>query len=404
MEAQLEHLIHAVQKTVEPRRRAVVSLLEGQSAAEAVEPLTSVHDEILSLPQDDSGRVVVNLYGEVTTGVDVGYELGELKKDLAYLEGGQGALFGAMAQETGGGFDREVESVAEFLRSSDTRVFVTDRDGTINNYCARYSTSVQSIYNAVFVTRFAGTLDPHRSVVLTSAPLLAGGLADVATAPTGAFILAGSKGREYQDHNGSVIRYEIDGKQQEKLDALNLRLEQLLRRPEYRQFAYIGSGLQFKYGQSTVARQDYQGSIPPERSEALLAKVFSILQDIDPGDRFFRVEDTGKDIEISLTLPRASGTRRLSEFDKGQGLRFLDESLQLDITSGGVLICGDTHSDVPMVRYVAERTRDFKTIFVSAGDELQERVRQVAPETLFVSSPDVLVCAMEKSVESAQNS
>ncbi len=399
MEPRLESLIEAVQSTVPVRRRAVAEILDGRDPQETEDALQSVRDEILALPRDDSGRVVVSLYAGVTTGVDVGYELGELEKDLAYLRGGRTALVDVMVEYAGGVFALEVETVAEFLRSYHTRIFVTDRDGTINNYCARYATSVQSIYNAVFVSRFADRLVSGRSVVLTSAPLTSGGLADVSTAPDRALVLAGSKGREYRDDGGSVIRFEIDAKQQEKLDALNSRLEQLLHRPEYRRYAYIGSGLQLKYGQSTIARQDYQGSVPPERSKALLAKVFSILQDIDPGDRYFRVEDTGKDIEISLTLPRDTNSRRLSEFDKGQGLRFLDKSLELDVAAGGVLVCGDTHSDVSMVRYVADHTNDFRTVFVSAGNELQERVRQVAPEALFVSSPDVLVCAMQRSVE-----
>ena len=47
---------------------------------------------------------------------------------------------------------------------------ITDRDGTINNYCGRYKSSVQSAYNSIFLSRFA-TDCCQNSIILTAAPL-----------------------------------------------------------------------------------------------------------------------------------------------------------------------------------------------------------------------------------------
>lgn len=389
MEASLEHFLALMEGTLGPRRAAVEAILAGDRPPGA-EFLRETRAQIEALPQDHRGRRILTLYGDHQAGIDVSYELTEIEKDIIFLEEGEDRLVSHLQEHGEPKQVPEVAAAAERLRNRRLRVFITDRDGTINNYCARYRSSVQSIYNAVFVSRFvAPPHGPRTSIILTSAPLTGGGLADVSVMPAGSCILAGSKGREYLHPDGGIRRFEIEAAKQKKLDELNRRLAGLLERSEYRHFAYIGSGLQFKYGQTTVSRQDYQGSVPRGESESFKAKVLSILQDVDPGDQYFRLEDTGKDLEIMLTV--SGSGKRARDFDKGDGIVFLASELDLRLEEGGAFVCGDTPSDVPMVEAVSARSRDYASLFVHAGDELRSRVSAVDPEAIYLSSPDTLV-------------
>jgi hypothetical protein len=155
----------------------------------------------------------------------------------------------------------------------------------------------------------------------------------------------------------------------------------------------IGSGLQFKFGQTTVARQDIYGSVPETESEAFAGVIRELIGELDPDGLYFRTEDTGKDIEIILTV---EGTSGLKDFDKGDGILFLDSELGLDLTGGENLICGDTSSDVPMVKAAAEKSPDPWTIFVTRDENLKQAVRRTSDRVAFVSEPDVLVCCLNQ--------
>ena len=163
--------------------------------------------------------------------------------------------------------------------------------------------------------------------------------------------------------------------------------------PRYELFKWIGSSLQFKFGQTTVARQDIYGSIPATESEAFMNVIEELTRDIDPQGEYFRTEDTGKDIEIILTVDGESG---LKDFDKGDGVLFLDEELDLGLSRGGNLVCGDTPSDVPMVAAALIKSTGTSTIFVTRDETLKAAVRQVCGRAHFVSEPDVLVCLLNQ--------
>lgn len=128
---------------------------------------------------------------------DVSYEILELRKDLDWLGGADlPDVLDLNASERA-----DTLRLADFLGRRPIAHWITDRDGTINNYCGRYSSSVQSAYNAAVVDRFAGTL-PGLALILTSAPLggdgITEGLLDLSTLRYGApLACAGSKGREY---------------------------------------------------------------------------------------------------------------------------------------------------------------------------------------------------------------
>ena len=325
--------------------------------------------------------------------LELDYEIDELEKDLLFLERGEDALLARM-EELHPGFQEELNRALDFCRGMHFPLgcLLTDRDGTVNNYCGRYLSSIQSVYNAVFLSRFARHAVRH-AVILTSAPLSNGGLEDLTVSPPGSFVLAGSKGREYLNGNGQRGALAIEADKQKRLDRLNRRLTELLRDPAYEIFGLIGSGLQFKFGQTTIARQDIYGSIPEADSQTFAGVIREIIREIDPDRLYFRSEDTGKDIEIILTVEGESG---LKDFDKGDGILFLDSELTLELSRGENLICGDTASDIPMVTAAAERSPHPWTIFVTGEENLEEAIRRASNRVFFVSEPDVLVCLLNQ--------
>lgn len=320
------------------------------------------------------------------TRVALDYETQELEKDLFFFEHGEEAFHRYVADRTPG-LDTDIRAVTDLLRPTGDATFVSDRDGTVNNYCGRYRSSVQSTYNAVFLTRFLRRRT-GRSAILTSAPLEDFGIVDLTVMPTEGMILAGSKGREFTDEAGRRHSLPIEADKQTQLTELNNRLSLLLERPEYEEFGLIGSALQQKFGQTTVARQDIYGSIDPERSEAFLERIRALVAELDPAGETFRIEDTGYDIEIILT--RAQGDR---DFNKGDGIDFMNREAGLDL-DGPVVVCGDTPSDLPMAERAARTSTDLRTVFVTRDDELRRRVEEIAPQSVFVGTPDALVLAV----------
>ena len=325
--------------------------------------------------------------------LELDYEIDELEKDLVYFQKGEGALLSLLAK-LHPGFQDELAGAISFCDSLRFPLgcLITDRDGTINNYCGRYLSSIQSAYNALFLSRFARRAAQH-TVILTSAPLSGGGLEDLTVSPPGLFLLAGSKGREYLDDKGRRGALTIEPDKQKKLDQLNRRLTQLLQDPPYDLFSLIGSGLQFKFGQTTVARQDIYRSIPETESEGFMNRIEELIRDIDPQGVYFRTEDTGKDIEIILTVEGESG---LKDFDKGDGVLFLEAELSLGLTRGENLVCGDTSSDIPMVAAAQAKSPETSAIFVTQDQALQEAVRRTCERAHFLSEPDVLVCLLNQ--------
>ncbi len=375
--------------TVHIRRQIVKCLLNKERIEEkCVDSLKTTLAVLESLPKEN-GKYKLSLREGKSIHTELTYEIDELRKDLFYLEHSED-MFYQYLERMNPGFFSELEKGLRFFSGAQFKNFITDRDGTVNNYCGRYKSAVQSIYNSVFLVRFARECALN-SVILTSAPLENFGLLDVSVDPGGIFIYAGSKGREYIDKSGRRGGFPVKTAQQQNLDTLNKRLSELLKREEYEQFSLIGSGLQFKFGQTTVARQDIYGTIEKQESEKFLQLVTGIVREVDPENKFFRIEDTGKDIEIVLTMQRSRGTNDISDFNKGDGVEFLNRALNLRIEGATNLICGDTSSDIPMVKASLEKSSHTSAIFVTEDEDLKGEVCTVCPNAFFVSKSDILV-------------
>ncbi len=341
-----------------------------------------------------NGRVILLLDGVKTIETELTYETGELKKDLWYLENGE-EKFHDFLDKLHPGFRQAVEAGAEKLKGIEFNNFITDRDGTINNYCGRYKSSIQSIWNSVFLTRFARECASN-SVIITSAPLSNPGILDVSINPEKTFIYAASKAREYVDSGGARHTYPVSERQQKKLDELNRELSALVAKPEYEKYSLIGSGLQFKFGQTTIARQDISGSIPKNESNAFGGLVNNLVGRLDPRKEWFRIEDTGYDIEILLTVKGNETEGSLKDFDKSNGIDYLDGELNLAVKNGPNLICGDTSSDLCMIEMSMSRTSDTWTVFVTRDENLAEKARGLCPNNHIVAEPDMLVAILNK--------
>ena len=330
--------------------------------------------------------------GSTSIQVDLFYEIAELKKDIFYLENGE-EQFLSYLESLHLDFSSHVQNGVKQLKGKRFNCFITDRDGTINNYCGRYGTSIQSIYNALFLARFVQNITAN-PIIITSAPLKNPGIVDVSTLPEQTVIYAASKGREFIDLSGTRRSYPIDTEKQQLINRLNRRLTALVTDKEYEKFSLIGSGLQQKFGQTTIARQDISGSIPKERSEKFLEVIERIVQEIDPTGENFKIEDTGLDIEIILTV--AGGSTGLKDFDKKEAIKFLNSELGLNMVSGPHLICGDTSSDLPMLEAAMEKSIDTWSVFVTKDPQLVKKAGAVCPNVVIVPEPDMLITILNQ--------
>merc|ERR1712228_1034137 len=161
---------------------------------------------------------------------------------------------------------------------------------------------------------------------------------------------------------------ELLTKEREMVDELHRRILTLCGEPENSKFLGIGSGLQKKFGEVTMARNDPAGTVPAPESRRFMDAVRKIKDEINPDGPDgveLDLHDTGTDMEL---FPR-SGSGRAS-FDKGSGIKALDDKLHLHVKEGPNLVCGDTGSDVAMVE-MALRLMCGNTIV----DIWQERLR-----------------------------
>ncbi len=390
----LNEFYSLMRATRELRAQLVEEIIVGNTVpADARIRLQNALSDLTAIPHTDNTYKLL-LDKNKTISIDLTYEIEELKKDLYFIQHDETEFYNYLA-ERHPHFTDEVSAGTALLDGLFFNAFITDRDGTVNNYCGRYASSVQSMYNAVFLGNFA-RIKTTNSIILTSAPLQNIGLIDISVGPINTFIYAASKGREYIGKDGIRNSFPIPQEKQTMLDRLNKRLEEMIKSPLYEKFSLIGSGLQFKFGQTTIARQDINNSIPEQESEAFLHLMRDLTNELDPEHIFFRIEDTGKDIEIILTVDHESNSHEATDFDKGNGVAFLNEALGLNLSKGTLLICGDTPSDLPMVSTAMHYNHNTYAIFVTTDDSLKKTVHNICPNSLIVSNPDVLITILQK--------
>ena len=383
----LKQFYNLMAMTRDVRSKTVKNLFKDQPVEQ--DSIASLKNALFSLediPSQD-GLKILYIDNSKKISARLLYEISELKKDIFFLENNE-KQFIEYLENLHEGFIEKVNDGIEKLQGLKFNCFITDRDGTINNYCGRYISSVQAVYNSVLLTCFARE-NPSNPIIITSAPLKDPGLVNVSVNPDKTFIYAASKGREYIGLDGKRKTYPIEENKQQLLNKLNKRLSDLVKKPSFEMFSMIGSGLQFKFGQTTIARQDIRKSIPESESEEFLQKIRTIVRETDPGGNNFKIEDTGLDIEIILTIEDSlSGTK---DFNKADAVNFLDDVLKLNMKKGPHLVCGDTSSDVPLIEAAMAKTSDTWAVFVTENSELSATVKDMCPNSFVVTQPDILV-------------
>jgi hypothetical protein len=388
---EIDRLINQSRKT---KKKILLRILKNkQIPKKYILRLKKKNSLLKNLKKENSKFTIYSKNQKINLNMD--YELSGLKKDLLYLEKGENALLKYLLS-LDKDFSKQKNKIIENLTGKNFDIFITDRDGTINNYSERYSSSVQSIYNAVFLARFISSKTEY-SVILTSASLEDFKQVNIFPkwfAKKHNLIFSGSKGSEFLLKNGRKVRIPLDKLERKKLRILERKIKNLLSRKKYKIFSLIGSGFQIKHGQLTIAKQDFVGSLDNELSEEFSNKINGLVKKIDPKSDYFTINDTGTDIEITLKL-------KGQKFDKARGIRFILRKLYLKPRDP--LICGDTNSDLIFFDYLNKTTKDLKAVFVTTDTKIKKKAKEIFPETIFVSSPDTLIAALNE-ISKKQNS
>ncbi|VDM97430.1 unnamed protein product [Thelazia callipaeda] len=361
---------------------------------------------------DDSDEGSQNM----TAKFDITNELAELEKDLEFLKFIQSDEITNVEQfvMTLGNYhpagqaafvDEVTKTFALLVEGDHFQHFFTDRDGTLKSYSCSYSASVQPAYSAVIQAQFARRCAQF-CAILTTAPLMHIGVLNVSTMPEGYYAYGASAGREW--YLNPSLQFKDDSVNDADLALLTNvfeKLEELLEQPEYRNFTWIGSGLQRHYGHITIARQDVNNSVPKHRSSLLYQAVCKIVNEVDPMATTLTLREGDYDLKIFTKVALSeitSATAKISGriFNKGHGIRLIRSKMRLKLSHGNILVCGDSETDLPMLEEcLACAPANVYTIWVTTNLQLQEKVKALCgvygnSHFIFVSCPEVLLGAM----------
>ncbi|VDK71872.1 unnamed protein product [Litomosoides sigmodontis] len=352
----------------------------------------------------------------VTAKFDITNELAELENDLEFLRFIQSDEINNVEQfvmtlgnyhpagQTA--FVDEVNKAFALLTEGDHfQHFFTDRDGTLKSYSCSYPASIQPAYSAVIQAQFARRCAQFCAIVTTS-PLMHIGVLNVSTMPEGYYAYGASAGREW--YLNPSLQFKDDSVNDADLALLTNvfeRLEELLEQPEYRNFTWIGSGLQRHYGHITIARQDVNYSVPRHRSSLLYQAVCKIMNEVDPTSTTLTLREGEFDLKIFTKVALSevnSATAKISGriFNKGHGIRLIKSKMGLKLNCGKILVCGDSETDLPMLEECLMCSpANVYTIWVTTNPQLQEKVQKLCgtyenDHYVFVSCPEVLLGAM----------
>uniref|UniRef100_A0A914HC34 alpha,alpha-trehalose-phosphate synthase (UDP-forming) n=1 Tax=Globodera rostochiensis TaxID=31243 RepID=A0A914HC34_GLORO len=297
-------------------------------------------------------------------------------------------------------FRSEVAAVVDlFIDADHFNYFFTDRDGTLKSYSCSYMASIQPAYSGVIQAQFARRC-AQTCAIVTTAPMIQLGILDVCTIPEGYYYIGASAGREWFVNPANKFKDQsIPEADLEKLNYVFDSISDLLEHPEFKIFVWIGSGLQKHYGHVTLAHQDVFGTVPRELKEHIDRKIRAIVEDTDPSRQLLEVKTTETDIKIFIKSEFGH------IFDKGNGIQLLIEHLKCNLREGTILVCGDSETDIPMLRTCLEHNpKNVYTVWVAPESNvaLRQKVAELCESFgnghfVFVSSPEVLLGAMAQA-------
>ena len=81
-----------------------------------------------------------------------------------------------------------------------------------------------------------------------------------------------------------------------------IQIEELLEKPEFKTFKWIGSGIQKHCGHITIAKQDVNGTIPTRKVTRLYEELVRIVNDFDPNGTTLTMRESDLDFKIYVKV------------------------------------------------------------------------------------------------------
>lgn len=381
----LDAFLALMAETAVARTQAAAAILAGRPVPDdAIPPLLQALADLEEAGGRD-GRAPLEVAEDHVATLDLSEEREQIENDVVYLKQGREALLKHLGRRHHG-FREAVSRGLRLVSDVRCNVLFFDGDGALRAFGQRFASAVQPAWNAVALTRFA-LARAGRPLFWTTAPLGPSGLDGRLTMPSGVFVFAGSLGRQYRTADGRTGEAPLSPEKTALLDSINARLTELLSDPFWRVFGFVGSGVQFCRGETIVARQDARGSVDAETSLSLLEHVHDVVDAVDPERIHFRVEDDGLDVAVVPTAAREDVWR---EFSPAEGLRLVEEALDLHLDRGPHLMCCGGSAGIALLEALAARSKDIRCVFVTDRKDLAARARAICPGTVAVSHPDVV--------------
>lgn len=376
-------------ETARVRSLAAAAILAGRPVPPEV--LATLAQALADLEEAGGrdGRAPLELAEDQCVTLDLTEEREQLENDVVYLDQGREALTKHLGRRHHG-FREAVKRGLRLVAGLDCAVLLFDDGGAWRAAGQRFVTAVQPTWNAVSLARFA-LARTGQAVAWSAAPLAGPGLLDLITMPPAGFACAASLGRQHRRADGSQGQVPLSPEKAALLASINVRLATLLADPNWRAFAFVGSGLQFRRGETIVARQDAKESVSPETSLTLLEHIHDVVDAVDPERTHFRVEDDGLDVAIAPTADREDVWR---EFSPAEGLRAVDAALGLHLGQGTQLVCCGGPDGLALLEAFVSLAGDVRCLFVTEREDLARRAGAICPQTVVVSHPDMVAAIL----------
>lgn len=385
----LDDLNRLFSQAADLRRQAAAAILAGRPTPPDIPAALDLAVTELRAAAGRDHSVEVTQDDDVSLRLDLAEETSQLENDVAYLEGGREALLKRLAKHRPGLRDA-VRRGLKVIAGESVNTLLIDCDALWREPGQRVITAYQPAWNAVAACRFA-MARARKPVLWSDAPLSGPGILERTAVPPQTFAFAASLGRQWRDADGREGQAPLSPEKTELLEAINDRLAALMADPAWFAFAYVGHGLQFRRGETSIARQDSGLSIDEDASLALLEHVHDVIDAVDPERLHFRVDDDGQDITVTPT----AATRDLwNDFSPAEGLRHLDAALGLDLGQGPHLVCCAGPQGVALLAALAKHTTDLRAVLVTDRDDLASRAVAICPKTAVVRRPDTVAALL----------
>ena len=135
-------------------RELILNLLiqDKKPPKKLIDSLNSHLKRLKSIKKENGNFILVS--NQINLSFKLYYEISELEKDIIFLKKGEKALL-EYFKKIHKNFKKQSQKLINYIKNQKIDLLITDRDGTINNYCETYLSSIQSVYNAFIIYIFS---------------------------------------------------------------------------------------------------------------------------------------------------------------------------------------------------------------------------------------------------------